>query len=90
MLRAGSLAFALGTLGSLTLNAGLAGCASTRPTGATQAGRPVADGRPLDEGDPCVPQFFGATKAAPILPAGCRRGEPDYYAPGKGAQQAPR
>jgi hypothetical protein len=86
ILRVGWLSLSLGTLMSLTVNAGIAGCASRRTAGPTQASptapHPMSD-RALD---PCASPYLGATKAAPVVPPGCRGGDvPREASP----QQAP-
>jgi hypothetical protein len=90
MLRAAWLSFALGTLVSLTLNAGLSGCSST-PTQA-QAPSEVHPGihsEPAPGEDPCAPRFMGATKAGVILPPGCERHDGPRGGGAENSQVAP-
>jgi hypothetical protein len=78
VLRVGWLSFSLGTLISLTLNAGVGGCA------ARHAGGPGPANAAADS-DPCEAPFLGATKAAPVVPPGC----PGYEREREQVQSAP-
>jgi hypothetical protein len=96
MLRAGWLSFSLGTLISLTFNAGAAGCAAKPGRGPSPASPAAADHRMSGsdaESDPCYPPYLGATKAAPIVPPGCpgyeNRTDPRHLSPEQAPRQAP-
>lgn len=90
MLRAASLSFALGTLVSLTLNAGLSGCSSTPTQAQTPSeAHPGIYSEPATGEDECTPRFMGATKAGVILPPGCERHDGPRSGGAENTQAAP-